>query len=174
MAGNIQLNNLNNANIYINGNNLLGRAEEFKLPVVKFKMGDHKAVGMVGTIKLPSGIEALEGEVKWNSFYPEVWANLLDPFTAVQMQVRGNLETHSSQGRVAQVPYVVFLTASFSEVPTGDFKQNDKAEFPSKYFATYIKQQVNGQDMLEIDAMANIYKVNGVDKLDQYRTNIGG
>lgn len=174
MAGNIQLNTLNNASIYVDGNCLLGRAEEFKLPTVKFKMADHKAVGMVGTIKLPSGIEALEGEIKWNSFYQDVWSKLLDPFTAVQLQARGNLETHTSQGRIAQVPYVVFLTASFFEVPMGDFKQNDKAEFNSKYYATYIKQTVNGQNVLEVDAMANIYKVNDVDKLDLYRTNIGG
>ncbi|WP_375165379.1 phage major tail tube protein, partial [Paenibacillus taichungensis] len=46
MAG-IQVNTLNNANIYIDGNSLLGQAEEFKLPVVKFKMAEHKAVGMV-------------------------------------------------------------------------------------------------------------------------------
>jgi P2 family phage contractile tail tube protein len=56
----------------------------------------------------------------------------------------------------------------------GDFKQNDKAEFSSKFYATYVKQTVNGQDVLEIDAMANIYRVNGQDKLDLYRTNIGG
>lgn len=175
MAGKIELNTLNNANIYVNGNCLLGRAEEIKLPTIKFKMADHKAVGMVGGIKLPSGIEALEGgEVKWNSFYQEVWGQLLDPFTAVQMQVRGSLETFTSQGRVAQVPYVVYLTASFHEVPMGDFKQNDKAEFASKFYASYVKQQVNGQDVLELDMMANIYKVNGVDKLGTYRANIGG
>jgi len=170
----IQLNTLNNANIYIDGNSLLGRAEEFKLPTVKFKMAEHKAVGMVGAIKLPSGFEALEGEIKWNSFYPEVWAKLLDPYTAVQLQARGSLETYNSQGRQAQVPYVVFLTCSFYEVPAGDFKQNDKAEFQSKFFASYIKQVVDGKDVLELDTMANIYKVNGVDKLDLYRTNIGG
>lgn len=44
----------------------------------------------------------------------------------------------------------------------------------SKFSATYIKQVVDGNDVLEVDAMANIYKVNGVDKLDLYRTNIGG
>jgi len=173
MAG-ITLNSLTNANLYINGNSLLGKADEFKLPTVKFKMVEHKAVGMIGTIKLPGGIDALEGEVKWNSFYQDVWGNLLDPYTAIQLQARGSLETWNSQGRQAQVPYVVFLTCSFHEVPPGDFKQNDKAEFQSKYTATYIKQVVDGKDILEVDMMANIYKVNGVDKLDLYRNNIGG
>lgn len=173
MAG-IQLNTLTNANLYIDGNSLLGQAEEFKLPTVKFKQTEHKAVGMVGTIKLPSGIDALEGEVKWNSFYAGVWGKLLNPYAPVQLQARGNLETYNSQGRVLQVPYVVFLTASFVEVPLGDFKQNDKAEFSSKYGATYVKQQVGGINVLEIDVMANIYMVNGVDQLALYRANIGG
>ena len=173
MAG-IAVNTLHNANLYLDGASLLGKADEFKLPTVKFKLVDHKAVGMVGTIKLPSGIEALEGEVKWNSFYADVWAKVLNPFAPVQLQARGNLETHTTNGRIAQVPYVVFLTALFYEVPMGDFKQNDKAEFQSKYHANYIKQRVNNQDILEVDAMANIYKVNGVDQLDLYRPNIGG
>ena len=170
----ITVNTLSNANIYIDGNSLLGKAEEFKLPTVKFKMADHKAVGMIGMIKLPSGIEALEGEIKWNSFYADVWGRVLNPYAPVELQARGNLETHASNGRIAQVPYVVFLTAAFFEVPLGDFKQNDKAEFQSKFHANYIKQRVNNIDVLEIDAMANIYKVNGVDQLDAYRQNIGG
>ncbi|MGP8440519.1 phage major tail tube protein [Paraburkholderia fungorum] len=81
MAG-ITVNTIHNANIYLDGASLLGRADEFKLPKVKFKMVDHKAVGMIGTIKLPAGIEALEGEIKWNSFYQDVWAKVLDPFSA--------------------------------------------------------------------------------------------
>ena len=173
MAG-IQVNTLHNANIYIDGVSKLGQADELKLPTVKFKLVERKAVGMVGTIKLASGIEALEGEVKWGSFYADVWAKVLNPFSPVEMQVRGSLETHASNGRIAQVPYVVFLTAMFYEVPMGDFKQNDAAEFSSKFHANYMKQRVNGQDILEVDAMANIYKVNGVDQLDLYRQNIGG
>jgi P2 family phage contractile tail tube protein len=174
MAGRIELNTLNNANLYIDGNCLLGRAEEFKLPTIKAKMSEHKAVGMVGGIDLPMGFEKMEGEVKWNSFYRDVWLKLLDPFTPVQLQARGSLETHASQGRIRQVPYVVMLTARFTEVPAGDFKQNDKAEFVSKFSCTYMKQIVDGQDVLEFDAMANIYKIGGVDKLDLYRNNIGG
>lgn len=170
----ITVNTLHNANIYLDGSSLLGKADEFKLPTVKFKMIEHKAVGMVGTIKLPAGIEALEGEVKWNSFYADVWAKVLNPFAPVQLQARGSLETHTTNGRIAQVPYVVFLTAAFYEIPLGDFKQNDKAEFSSKYNANYVRQRVNNQDILEVDAMSNIYKVNGIDQLDLYRQNIGG
>ncbi len=172
--GQITLNNLSNANVYVSGNCKLGQIEEGKLPTIKFKMIDHKALGMVGTIKLPAGIEALEGELKWNSFYSDVWGELLNPWVALPLQIRGSLETYSPQGRTVEAPYVVLLTATFSEVPTGDFKQHDKAEFTSKFNATYIKTQVDGKDVLEFDAMANIYKIKGVDQLAKYRQNIGG
>ncbi len=64
MAGKIQLNRITNANIYLEGNNLLGRAEEVKLPDVSAIMQEHKAPGMVGKIELPAGFDKLEGETK--------------------------------------------------------------------------------------------------------------
>ena len=45
----IKINKLTNANVYMNGVNLLGRAEEVQLPQIKHKMAEHKALGMVGS-----------------------------------------------------------------------------------------------------------------------------
>ena len=53
MAGKIEINRITNANIYVNGNSLLGRAEEIKLPDVSAIMQEHKALGMVGKIEPP-------------------------------------------------------------------------------------------------------------------------
>lgn len=76
MAGKIQINRITNANIYLDGNNLLGRASEIKLPDISMIMQEHKALGMVGKIELPAGFDKLEGEIKWNSFYHDVMRNL--------------------------------------------------------------------------------------------------
>ncbi|WP_027809960.1 phage major tail tube protein, partial [Burkholderia cenocepacia] len=62
MAGKIEINRITNANIYVNGNSLLGRAEEIKLPDISAIMQEHKALGMVGKIELPAGFDKLEGE----------------------------------------------------------------------------------------------------------------
>ena len=48
----LQINKLTNANIYVNGNNLLGRAAEVELPSIGFKMAEHMALGMVGHVKV--------------------------------------------------------------------------------------------------------------------------
>ena len=170
----IQLNRVTNANIYVDGNCLLGKAEEIKLPDITTVMSEHKALGMVGKIELPSGFEKMEGEIKWNSFYRDVWLKMNNPYSMVQLQVRSNVETYGAMGRMQQQPLVTFLSVMFKKNPMGTFKQNDNAEFSSSFACYNIKQQLAGEDMLELDVLANIYKVGGVDQLDIYRNNIGG
>ncbi|AOZ50886.1 phage major tail tube protein [Chromobacterium vaccinii] len=174
MAGKIEINRITNANIYINGNSLLGRAEEIKLPDVSAIMQEHKALGMVGKIELPAGFEKLEGEIKWNSLYKDVAKIIANPFQAVQLQARSSIETYGSQGRLQQVSLVTFLTVMFKKNPLGTFKQHENADFSSAFTATYVKQVVDGEDILELDYMANIFRVGGSDMLELYRQNIGG
>ena len=170
----IQVNRIVNANIYIDGTNLIGRAEEVKLPDIQAIMAEHKALGMVGKIELPSGFDKLEGEVKWNSLYEEAAKAMANPFKAVQLQCRSSIEVYGSGGRVSQLPLVTHLTVMFKKNPAGTFKPHDNVELPSAFSATYIKQVIDGEDVLELDYLANIYKVGGEDLLQQYRANIGG
>ena len=58
MSG-IQTAQVVNANIYLNGKNLLGRAAEVKLPEVTAVMKEHSALGMVGKFELPAGFEKM-------------------------------------------------------------------------------------------------------------------
>jgi P2 family phage contractile tail tube protein len=170
----IQVNRIVNANIYIEGVNMLGRAEEIKLPDISAIMAEHKALGMIGKMELPSGFDKLEGEIKWNSLYEEAAKYMANPFKALQLQCRSSIESYGSGGRIEEVPLTTFLTVMFKKNPLGAFKQHDNAEFTSTFSATYIKQVIKGKDVLELDYMANIFKVNGEDLLATYRDNIGG
>ena len=169
----IQINRITNANIYIEGANQLGRAEEIKLPDISALMSDHKALGMIGKLELPSGFDKLEGEIKWNSLYEEAAKHMANPFKAVQLQCRSNIQVFSSGGLVEEVPMVTFLTAMFKKNPMGAFKQHDPAEFGSNFTASYIKQVIRGKEVLELDYMSNIFKVDGQDLLSTYRDNLG-
>lgn len=171
---NIAVNRLTNANIYLDGRSLLGRAEEVNLPDIKHKLSEHKALGMVGSVELWSGIEKMEASIKWNSIYSDVLKKAANPFNSVNLQVRASVEVYNSQGRVAQQPAVTYISGQFKNAPMGNFKQHDNVELTSMLSVTYCKQTINGEDVLEIDVLANIYKVNGVDVLAQYRNNIGG
>ncbi len=169
----MELNTIHNANVYVNGNSQLGRASEFKLPELSISQDETKGLGLVGTIKLPSGVEALEGEINWNSFYPDVFVKIYNPFKACQLMVRANVQVFNAAGLSTEVPMVVMVTATFSKNPLGTFKPKEKAEFSSTYQATEIRQTLSGRETLYFNAFTNQYRVNGRDMLAQMRSNIG-
>ena len=136
-------------------------------------LSEHKALGMIGKIELPSGFDKLEGEIKWNSYYKDVAKMMANPFKTVQMQCRSNIEVYGSGGRIEQLPLVTHLTVMFKKNPMGTFKQHDNVEIPAAFSATYVKQVIAGEEVLELDYMANIFKVGGEDLLAEYRANLG-
>lgn len=169
----IEVNRVTNANVYINGNSKLGKAEEIDLPKITSKMSEHKALGMLGAIELPAGFEKMEARIKWNSFYGDIQSLMANPYATHNIMCRSSVESYNASGRVAQQPMVVYMRGQFKEIPTGNFKQHDNVEMESRLAVTYVKVEVNGQPKLEFDALANIYKVDGIDILAQYKANIG-
>lgn len=170
----INVNRVTNANVYLDGGSCLGKAEEIDLPKIVAKMTEHKALGMMGALELPSGFEKLEARIKWNAVYADVMAKMGNPYDMHSLQCRGNIENYTANGRTGQAAYVCFFRGQFKELPMGNFKQHDNVEMESRLAVTYAKVEIGGVSIVEFDTLANIYKVNGVDILATYRQNIGG
>lgn len=170
----VTVNRLQEANVYLDGNSLLGQTSEIKLPEVTHKYSDHKALGMVSELELWSSLQKMDAEFKWNSYYPETMVKCADPFKAFDIQVRSSLRTFGAGGAVtSEKPVVIYLKGTFKQAATGDFKQGDPSEIGSKLAVKYMRQVVDGKEILEVDVLANIFKVNGVDILQTYRENLG-
>lgn len=169
----IEINKLTNANVYLNGNNLLGRAEEVQLPQIKHKMAEHKALGMVGSAEFFAGIDKMECKIKWNALYPNVLQTCANPFSSAMIQVRASLETYNGTGRISEVPATAFIIGTFKEFPLGNIKPQENAEYETTLSVTYAKLIVNKTEVFEVDVLQNIYKVGMVDVLSKFRKNIG-
>lgn len=173
--GEIKINRVTNANIYVEGNSILGQAKEIDVPEVKFMMSEHGALGLVGKMEFFSGIDKLESKIRWNSFYYDTFLKFANPFKSLQLQVRSSLEQYSAGvGRSSEKPVVIHMTVQNKNFPGANFKQHDNVELESTLGVTYYKMVIDGKDVIEIDVTANIYKVNGEDVLAAYRSNIGG
>ncbi|POG02221.1 phage major tail tube protein [Pseudomonas putida] len=162
-----------NAAIYLDGNSFFGRSEEVDLGTVKTVMSDFQGLGMVGLIELPDGIDKLEGKIVWNSLYYDAAKRLATPFTTVQLQCRSNVQVFNSTGLVDELPLVTMMTVMFKEYQLGTFKPRDPSKFESPFSATYVRQVLDGQEVVLLDYLANIFKVGGQDQLAKYRKNIG-
>ncbi len=169
----VHINKVDNANVYINGNSFLGRAKSIKLPEFEIEFAEHKNLGLVGTIKLPVGVTAQEGEIVWDGYYPEVEVLAKNPFQSVQLMARANVAIYNSAGRSKEVPLVVTLNATFSKAPLGEHKPQENAEYTMSYTVSGLTQKIDGKEVLFFDALSNQYRVGGEDVLANYRRNIG-
>jgi hypothetical protein len=171
---NIQINSLSNANVYIDGVGLLGRAEEVEIAHPRHRMIDYKGLGMAGTAELWAGVEKLESRIKWSSFDAEVLGMAASPFRTHSFQVRGNLEQYTSQGRNAELPVVYLMTGVFKDAGNTSFRQHQMAETTSVVSVYHAELFVAGVQIYLYDVFANIFLVGGVDQLAHFRTNLGG
>ena len=79
MAGKIEINRITNANIYVNGNSLLGRAEEIKLPDISAIMQALKLYKLDNR-RYPSAEQGLQALVTKPAAapVPDNWKSYLD------------------------------------------------------------------------------------------------
>ena len=57
--------------------------------------------------------------------------------------------------------------------PGGSFKAKEDTELENTFTVNYYKLEIDGEEIVEIDVMNNIYKVGGEDLLAERRQNLG-
>ena len=165
---------ISNANVYLSGASLLGKVSEAMMPDISLKQLDHAPLGQHGVTSLPVGFDKMEMTLKWTSFYQDVLVNVANGYTGLDGQVRASQETYDGQSsRSAEESFVYFFRGRPINLPTGSFKQHENAEGETKVALDYLKLEIAGATIYEIDVLNNIYEVNGVDLLATWRANLG-
>lgn len=172
MAG-VNAHRITNANLYLDGQDFFAKSEEIELGSVKAVMSDFQGLGMVGLIELPDGLDKLEGKIVWNSLYKEAGRKLGSPFKTVQLQCRSNVQVFNNGGLVDEIPLVTLMTIMPKEYNLCSFKPRDPSKVETPFSAIYVRQLLNGEEVLMLDYLANIFRVGGEDQLARYRRNIG-
>lgn len=166
---------VSNISIFDGSKDLLGLAGEMTLPDITATVEEHQGVGQVVKIELPTGtLEKMEAKVKWNTFYPDIWIKGGDTMMIRKLQMFGNVNIHNSSGLVAQKQMKVALSARWKKTPGGVYGPAKSPEIEQELSVFYFKMSYDGKDMIEVDAFANVYKVDGKDVLETYRKNLGG
>jgi len=161
------------ANVYVNNTSKHGQASEITCPDVSYKMDDFQALGLVGTPKYFSGLEAMEATIKWT--YPDNDAQiaLANPFQPVELMIRSNKMVLENDAVVDNQPVTIYLRALPTKHPGGSFKAKEAVEVEHTFAVNRYKLEVNGEEIIEIDVPNNIFRIGGEDILSDYRTNLG-
>lgn len=161
---------LKNMNLFVDGRGYAGRIDEIQLPKLTLKTEEHRAGGMDLPVEIDLGMEKLEAELTISDYDPEVYKlfGLLD-LKPVQITIRGAIQ---AQGEDAK-PVVVNLRGGWREIDAGTWKPGDKSTLKVSVAASYYKLTIDGQEVVEVDAINLVRKVGGVDQMNAIRAAIG-
>lgn len=159
-----------NMNMFVDGISLSGDTTELTLPKLTVKTEAHRAGGMDAEIDMDMGLEKLDASFSGTGIRKEVlkWFGLADQ-SAFNSSFRGSFK--SQKGEATGV--VATLRGMLREVDPGSWKAGDKNEFKYAVSVSYYKLEVNGVLVYEIDPINMVRVINGVDQLQQHRTNLG-
>jgi P2 family phage contractile tail tube protein len=153
---------LKNINAFVEGKSYIGRIAEFEQPKLAIAMQDWRGGGMPGGVKIDTGLEQMEAKLKMGGH--EV--ALLRKFGTTEVDgVRVRLVgAYQADNGSSPDAVEIFIGGRFSEIGFGTSKPGDDTEEEYTVPLSYYRRVVNGRSEIEIDMIAGIFRVNGVDR----------
>lgn len=162
---------LKNMNLFVDGRGYAGKVDELSLPSLALKTEEHRAGGMDVPIQVDMGMEAMEMSCTLSDFDPDVFRSfgLLDS-VGLPITVRGATQ---AQGSATVTPVVVNVRGGWKTIDPGAWSPGNKNPLSLTCAASYFRLTIGGEDLVEIDAINMVRRINGVDQLEGQRTAIG-
>ncbi len=162
---------LKNFNVFNDGENYIGKVAEVTLPKLSRKMEEWRGGGMNGSIQIDFGNEAIEMECTYGGLMRRVLEQYgAKKHDAVMLRFAGAYRAEDADP-VDAVEVVV--RGRYKEIDFGNAKAGDDTTLKTVLSVSYYKLTINGADVIEIDIMNMIEKINGVDLLSEIRRALG-
>lgn len=161
---------LTNTNMFADGISFAGETPSLTLPKLTLKTEDFQGGGMLGPVEIATGLEKLEAAFTTYGVRREAlkFFGLADQ-TACNLVFRGAFK--GLKGVVT--PVIVTMRGGVKEVDMGDWKPADKAEIKHTVKLVYYKLEIDGRVMYEIDPVAMVMVIDGVDQAAAERSALG-
>jgi P2 family phage contractile tail tube protein len=153
---------LKNLNAFVQGGSYLGIIGEFTQPKLAIAMEDWRGGGMLGPIKIDHGLEAMEAELTFGGHEAEL-IRLFGTPDVGGVRIRLVEAFQADDGSAAQA-VEIYLAGRWSEIDPGTSKPKDDTSHKYKAPLAYYRRVVDGVTEVEIDMLAGVFMVYGVDR----------
>ena len=164
---------LKNLNLFNDGNSYLGLVKSLTLPALGRKMEAYRGGGMNGPVKSDLGLSDDGIQFEWKTGGLDLIS--LRQFGAVNassvaLRFSGPYQQDDT-GETSNVEVVV--RGRHETIEMGDAQPGEDTEHSMTTTCSYYKLTVDGEEIIEIDLLNFVEKVNGVDMLEKHRTGMG-
>ncbi|MEC5345089.1 phage major tail tube protein [Brenneria populi] len=161
-------------NMFNDGLSYMGIASSVTLPKLTRKLENYRGGGMNGAAPIDFGLDDDALTVEWTlGGLPDetMWSQYSAPGAdTVPLRFAGSYQRDDT-GDISAVEVV--MRGRHKEFDGGDSKQGEDTETKISTQCTYYKLTIDGKEMIEIDTVNMVERVNGVDRLEQHRRAIG-
>lgn len=161
---------INDANIYLAGDKMIGTTAELELPEVKMKTSTVEGMGISGEIDSPTigQFESMEQTINFNTLYSSAM-DMLSPLKTVELTIRAAQQVYDKEGGYTFKGLRVVERGRVKNFKPGKVKKSETMDAAITIELTYILIEVDGSVMLEIDKLNGVYKTNDTDMLAEVR-----
>lgn len=158
-------------NLFNDAASYMGEIAEVVLPKLTRKMEEWRGGGMARPIMADMGGEALQLEWTCGGFMRGVIEQYgVTTHDGVQLRFCGS---YRAEDKADPMAVEVVVRGRHSEIDPGTAKVGDDTAFKVVTQVSYYKLTIDGQDVIEIDVLGMVEKVNGVDRLLKDRKALG-
>lgn len=164
---------LKNLNLFNDGNSYLGVVKSVTLPPLGRKMEAYRGGGMNGSVKADLGFSDDGIQFEWKTGGLDLIA--MRQFgsvnaSGIMLRFSGAFQQDDT-GDVSTVEVVV--RGRHETIEMGDASPGEDTEHSITTTCSYYKLTVDNEDIIEIDLLNFIEKVDGVDMLEKQRQALG-
>ncbi|WP_265822508.1 phage major tail tube protein [Geovibrio ferrireducens] len=144
------------------------------LPSLEAMSDTIKGGGIAGEMDVPviGQFGEIEMECTWRSTTKEAY-DLMKPGPH-ELEVRGALqELDKNSGKWKVIAVRVFVRATPKKLEGGKLETAASMDIPQAFSLSYMKTELDGEEMVELDKLNYIYKVRGEDVLADVRKAMG-
>jgi len=158
--------------VYNETDRLIGAGEEWTLPTLTALTNETTGAGLLGKFNVPmlGMFESMEQGVNFTSLYSSV-GTYMRLGKAIDLTIRGVTQVlEKDTSDIQPVGIVVVERGIMKELELGKFKTGEAMDVSGKMEVTYLKIEVDDQELLVIDKLNEQYRVNGEDQMPGWTT----
>ena len=162
---------VNRYNLYRKGTKLVGLTGEVELPAVTMVTDTLEGAGTGGNMDVPViGLtENMDIQIPFMSLTKDLFS-LANPGEAEDLTLRGAIQgTDPATGKISYTSTAISMRGTVKEITPGTVKSGGKMESSVTMTLSYYKIALDGETVLEIDKLNNVFVVNGDDVLKEVR-----
>ena len=155
---------INDYNVYLDDEVMIGTADEVTLPKVKMKTTTLSGGGILGEIEapVPGQAESIELQIKWNHLYSHA-TKMFNPNKTANLTLRAAQQSANKTGGVNYKGLRIVCIGMPKEIDLGTLKRADSMGSVTTLELTSMSVYVDDTESLTINKLTGDYKVDGED-----------